>query len=58
MISIQVCLISWVNIKDKDMVERKAFLVNPKDQHHVSQCGEDDYSSEQKEWRLLGVYKH
>ena len=27
------------------MVEKKAFLVNPKTQYHVSQCGEHDCSA-------------
>ena len=27
------------------MVQRKAFLPNPKHQYHVSQCGELDYSA-------------
>ena len=30
------------------MVERKAFLVNPKHQDLVSQCGEHDYSTNNK----------
>ena len=30
------------------MVECKAFLVNPKHQYHVSQCGEHDSSGRQK----------
>ena len=27
------------------MMEKKAFLGNPKHQYHVSQCGECDYSA-------------
>ena len=30
------------------MVERKAFLANPKNQYHVSQCGEYDCSAHNK----------
>ena len=30
------------------MVERKAFLGNPKHQYDVSQCGEHDYSANKK----------
>ena len=30
------------------MVERKAFLTNPKHQYRVSQCGEHDYSAHNK----------
>ena len=30
------------------MVERKAFLANPKHQHHVSQCGEHDCNAPNK----------
>ena len=30
------------------MAERKAFLVNPKRQYHVSQCGEHDYNADNK----------
>ena len=36
------------------MVERNAFLANPKHQYHVSQYGENDCSAQsQKEYRLL-----
>ena len=36
------------------MVGRKVFHANPKDQYHLSQCGEHDCSAQsQKEWRLL-----
>ena len=34
--SIQVCIISWMNFDCKEMVERKAFLTNPKHQYRVS----------------------
>ena len=30
------------------MMEGKAFLANPKHQYHVSQCGEHDYSANNK----------
>ena len=30
------------------MVEKKAFLVNPKHQYHASQSGEHDYSAHSK----------
>ena len=32
----------------EEMVERKAFLANPKCQYHVSQCGEQDCSTHNK----------
>ena len=46
--SIQVCLISWMNINNKEIVERKAFLANPKHQDYVSQCVEHDCSVDNK----------
>ena len=47
-ISIQVCLISWMNINYKDNGGKKAFLVNPKNQYHVSQYGEHDCHADNK----------
>ena len=44
-ISIQVCLISRMNISYKENGGRKTFLANPKHQHHASQCGEHDCSA-------------
>ena len=38
------------------MVERKAFLANPKHQYRLSQYGEHDYGAHKK-WRLLWVSK-
>ena len=46
--SIQVCLVSQVNINFKEMVEKQAFLANPKHQNHVSQKGEHDCSTHNK----------
>ena len=34
-----------MNSNYKEMVERKAFLANPKHQHRVSQCREHDCSA-------------
>ena len=42
-ISIQICLISLLNISYKEIGEKKAFLANPKHQYHVCQYGEHDY---------------
>ena len=38
------------------MVEKKAFLPNPKHVYHVSQRGEHDCSANNKKWRLLRVF--
>ena len=38
------------------MVERKAFLINPKRQDHVSQCEERDCSADKK--RNGDYYEH
>ena len=43
--SIQVCLISQMNIHYKENMERKVFLPNPKLQYHASQYGEHDCSA-------------
>ena len=45
---IQVCLISWMNFDYKENGETKSFHANPKHQCHVSQCGEHDYSANNK----------
>ena len=38
------------------MVERKAFLTNPKHQYRVSQCGENDCSANKKKNRDYNEY--
>ena len=53
---IQVCLISWINFDYKEMVERKAFLANPKRQYHVSQWGEHDCSGDYNEYQSLSHF--
>ena len=45
-ISIQVCLISWINCKENG--GKKASLANPKHQYLVSQWGENDCSARNK----------
>ena len=40
--SIQVCLISWMNFDYKENGGNKAFRANSKHQYHVSQCRELD----------------
>ena len=46
--SIQVCLISWVNFNYEEIGGKKALLVNPKHQYRVSQCGEHDCRANKK----------
>ena len=46
--SIQVCLISWMNFDYKENGGNKAFPANPKHQNWVSQYGEDNYSANNK----------
>ena len=46
--SIQVCLISRMNINYNEMVERKAFLANLDYQHRIPQYGEHDCSANNK----------
>ena len=46
--SIQVCIISRMPLILRKMVERKAFLTNPKHQYLLSQCREDDCSANNK----------
>ena len=43
-ITVQVCLISWMKFNYKENGERKAFLANAKHQCHVSQCEKHDCS--------------
>ena len=43
--SVQVCLISWMTINYKKNGGKKAFLTNPMHQYRVSQCGEHDCSA-------------
>ena len=38
------------------MVERKAFLANANHQYHASQCGEHDYSANNKKNRDYNEY--
>ena len=45
---VHVCLISRMNFNYKEIGERNAFLVNPKYQYHVSQCGEHDWWANNK----------
>ena len=54
--SIQLCLISWMNINYVGIVERKDFLSNTKDQYDASQCGEDDCSVQNK--KNLDYYEY
>ena len=44
-ISIQVCIISWMNFDYEENVGKKAFLANPKLQYRVSEHGEHDCSA-------------
>ena len=46
--SIQVCLISWMNFDYKKNGGKKAFLANPKLQHRVSQYREHDCRANKK----------
>ena len=47
--SIQDCLISWMNFDYKENGGNKAFLANMKHQYRVSQCGEHDcYANNKK----------
>ena len=46
--SIKVCLISWMNLDYEENGGEKAFLGNPKHQYHVSKCGEHDCSAQHK----------
>ena len=45
---IQVCLILWMNINDKENDGKKTFLANPKHQYRVSESGEHDYRANNK----------
>ena len=46
--SIQVCLISWVNIIYRENGGKKSFSCKSKDQFHVLQWGEHDFSAQNK----------
>ena len=46
--SIQVCLISWMNIDYTKNAGKKALLANPKHQYRVSQYGEHDCHAKNK----------
>ena len=46
--SIQVCLVSWINFDYKENGGKRAFLLNPKHQYHVSQWGEHDCHANNK----------
>ena len=46
--SIQGCLISWINFDYKENGEKKAFLANLMHQYRVSQCGEHDSHANNK----------
>ena len=45
---IQVCIISWMYFDYKENGGKKAFLAYPKNQYHVSQCGELDCCTNRK----------
>ena len=49
--SIQICLISWMKLIIRKMVERKAFLTNPKHQYRVSKYREHDCNAHNKKNR-------
>ena len=46
--SIQVFHILQINFDDKEIGGKKAFLINPKHQCHVSQCEEEDCNANNK----------
>ena len=46
--SIQLLLISQMNINYMEMVERQTFLANPKHQYRVYKCEEHDCSANHK----------
>ena len=46
--SIQVCLISWVSFDYEENGGKKALLANPKHQYHISQCGDHDCNANNK----------
>ena len=54
--SIQVCLISRMNSDYNENGGNKAFLVNPKQQYHVSHCGEHDCHANNKKNEDCYVY--
>ena len=46
--SIQVCLISWMNFYYEENSGKKILLANPKHQYHASQCVEYDCHANNK----------
>ena len=46
--SIQDCLLHGWMLVARKMVERNAFIANPKNEYHVSQWGEHDWSAHNK----------
>ena len=54
--SIQVCLISQMNFDIRKVMQKKAFLGNPKHQYRVSQCREHDCSANNKKDREYYKY--
>ena len=50
---IQVCFISWMNFDYNEMVERKAFITNPKHQDRISQCREHDCNGNDKRMEII-----
>ena len=55
--SIQLCLISRVNIDYEENAGKKAFHANPKHQYRVSQCGEHDCHANNKRNRDCYEYR-
>ena len=46
--SIQVCLVSWMNFDYKESGRKKPFLANPMHQYGIIQCGEHDFHANNK----------
>ena len=46
--SIQVCLISWMNFHYEENGGKKTLHANPQHQYHISQCGEHDCHANDK----------
>ena len=46
--SIQICLISWIDFDYEENGKKKALLANLKHQYRVSQYGEHDYRANNK----------
>ena len=51
--SIQVCLISQMNINYKENGGKKSFFANPKHQYRVSQYEEHDCSANNKKMQII-----